>query len=121
MSKKINIPPKKELEMIYLQYGETISSLARKYNTSNPTIRSWLKKYNIPLKDHKQASTESNKNNKTKIPDIIHLNQDYQHLSLKELQKKYKIGQKTLYNWLKYYNINLRTLSDSIKNYKEKY
>jgi transposase-like protein len=60
MSRKIPTPPHDELIELYGRPGSTISSLARHYNTSNPTIRQWLLSYNIDRKSHKQASQEAN-------------------------------------------------------------
>lgn len=121
MSTKKLVPSKEELENEYMKYGSTISSLAKKYNTSNPTIRSWLKNYNIQLKTQKQASNESNKIKIIKkIPSKEELELNYKNSSLLDLQTKYKVGQATIYEWLNYYNIPLRTLSESTSLGKSK-
>ena len=66
MSKKIDMPPKEELLELYTKDGCTISSLAKHYSTSNPTIRNWLIIYEIERKSHKQASTEANNRHRKK-------------------------------------------------------
>ena len=72
MSVKIQIPSKEELINKY-NYGSTISSLARFYNVSNPTIRNWLNHYKIKRKSHKQACIEYSKNKSINIPSNISL------------------------------------------------
>jgi transposase len=61
MSKQLLIPPKSLLENEYVKSGTTLSSLAKLYNTSRPTIKHWLQRYDISLKTHLTASTETNK------------------------------------------------------------
>lgn len=119
MSKKIDIPPKQTLEEKYKIPGTTISSLAREYNTSNPTVRSWLKFYNIEIKSQKDASTEANRRNMvTVMPYKDVLIDDLNNLSIDQIELKYKVGQSTVYEWIKFYNIEHGTLSDRIKSYK---
>ena len=60
MTKKLLVPLKEDLEEKYKIPGNTLSSIAREYNTSHPTIRKWLNGYEIKLKDHLQASKEAN-------------------------------------------------------------
>lgn len=55
------IPAKEELQKLY-NSGSSLNQLAKQFNVSGPTIRSWLLKYNIPLRTHKEAS-----NNKHQI------------------------------------------------------
>jgi very-short-patch-repair endonuclease len=60
MSARIKIPNKEELQVKYAEFGVSISSLAKEYNTSNPTVRKWLDIHNIPKKTQIDASREAN-------------------------------------------------------------
>lgn len=118
MSKKIQEPLKHELESEYNKLGSTISQLARKYNTSNPTIRKWLVQYDIQRKSHKQASIEANTRNKNSPPNKDLLYKLYKEKSLKELQNYFNVGQETIYAWLDMYGIDLKTLSEACSDAK---
>jgi transposase len=116
-----NIPSKEELESIYLQEGSTISSVARHYSTTNPTLRSWLIKYEIPRKSHKQASTEANNRHRIDSkPTKKDLENLYSENNIKSLEKYYNVGQQTIYDWLTSYNIELKTLNEACKQGKER-
>jgi len=116
MSKKLPIPDKKELEQKYSKYGTTISSLAIEYNTSNPTIRRWLTLYNIKRKTQLEASTEANRRNSTgKIPGKELLIEDLESMSIDQIEIKYKVGQSTIYEWIKLYDIQHGSLSERTK------
>lgn len=120
MSVKIPIPCKEQLIKEYSKYGSSISTLARYYNTSRPTIRSWLKFYEIEIKPHNIVSNETNNMRRNNIPEkkiIINL---YQDMTLKELQKYFKVGQDTIYQWLEFYDIPIRSLSESTVKGKQK-
>lgn len=60
MSYKTPVPPREELYALYTRTGSTISSVAKHYGTSQPTVRKWLIAYDIPRKDHTTASQEAN-------------------------------------------------------------
>jgi transposase len=121
MTKKLDIPQKEELENMYLKEGSTISSLARHFNTSNPTVRSWLKKYEIHLKTHREASTQANNRHRSNIkPDKTSLSKLYKDYTIDLLEGHFNVGQQTIYDWLKEYDIPIRTLSESVKIGKEK-
>jgi transposase len=120
MSKRVPVPSKEELENEYHQYGVSISSLARKYNTTNPTVRVWLQSYNIARKDHKQASTEANNRKRIQIPDKFQLENLYKNKSIKQLELIFGVGQETIYTWLEYHNIEIKTLSEACKDGKER-
>ena len=113
MTAKKQVPSKEELEEKYFRYGSSISSLAREYNTSNPTVRKWLILHGISRKTHKQASTEANVvNNKACMPTKEELQDYYANNSLQETYRYFSIGQEKLYEWLSYYNIPSRNLSE---------
>jgi transposase-like protein len=120
MSRKILVPPKQELIDIYAKEGNTISSLARLYNTSNPTVRSWLVKYEIERKDQKQASTEANNRHKIHSkPTKEALTKLYEESTIKSLSSYYNVSLATIYEWLLEYDIQTRTLSESTKKCKQ--
>jgi transposase-like protein len=119
MTKKIPLPEKQDLVNLYSQYGTTISSLARHYGTTQPTVRSWLKFYGIERKDHQQASTEANNRDRlSKTPTKEILETLYSQMSLYDLESYYSVGQATIYEWLKQHNIPTKTLSDACKQGK---
>ena len=120
MTAKFPIPPKDELESKYLTYGVTGSSLAKEYNVSGPVLRSWFDHHNIKRKTHQQASTEANNRNRVTIPPKELLESLYQTMSLVELQRYFKIGQATIYQWLTDYNIPIKTLAQACKDGKAK-
>jgi len=116
-----NIPLKEELETLYLKEGSTISSVARHYSTSNPTLRVWLDGYGIPRKSHKQASAEANnRNRRITKPSKEELLQLYQENNIKSLEKYYGVGQQTIYDWLYSYDIDTKTLTEACKQGKQR-
>ncbi len=115
MTKALVIPPKEELEAKYSQYGSTISQLAREYKTSQPTMRNWLKKYDIKRKDHIQASTEANNRKRLNPPAKEILERLYSNNSLEQLESIFNVGQQTIYLWLDQYDIKRKTLSEACK------
>ena len=121
MSKKIPIPPKQELLEKYQISGATISSLAKDYETSQPTVRKWLQSYNIERKSHKEASTEANRRNMWNVmPSKDILSDDLNEMSIDEIEMKYKVGQSTVYEWIKLYNIDHGDLSVRTKSAKKR-
>lgn len=101
MSHRIEVPTKEELISKYSNVGSTISSLAVEYDTSSPTVRKWLIGYGITRKSHKIASQEANLRTRSIIPEKEELIDDYNKLSIKKLEYKYKVGQETIYYWLR--------------------
>lgn len=121
MSHKKPIPLKSELESLYAREGTTISSLARHYGTSNPTVRSWLVFYGIDRKDQKQASTEANNRHRVRSkPSKETLEMLYASGTIESLAKNFSVGLPTIYHWLEDYDIPKRTLAESTKLGKER-
>ena len=122
MSHKIEPPEQQELETYYFQYGVSLSDVARKYNSSNATVRKWMKNYNIQRKTHLESSSQKNslssveaKHNQKLIYDIAN------NMSIKDIEKKYNIGQSTIYDIIRKNNIQRNTLSQQcIEGWKEK-
>jgi transposase len=106
MSHTIQPPSRDELLEKYYIVGSTISSLAKEYNTSQPTVRKWLIRYNIERKDHAQASIEANNRKRNNPPSREELLELYKKLSVDHLERRYGVGQSTIYYWLTLYNIN---------------
>lgn len=108
--KHFDIPEKELLLNKYNRIGSTISSLAREFHTSQPTVRKWLIHYNICRKSHAQASTEANRReHETTLPSREVLVNDYNNMSINELYTKYGIGQLKLYQWFEHYGIPLKS------------
>lgn len=109
MSHKKPRPPRNELIELYGNAGETISSLAKRYDTSNPTIRKWLIHYDIPRKSHAEASRQANRRNITSVPNKEIVEQAYQNGSIKDIERSFGVGQDTVYQWLDYHKIPLKS------------
>ena len=121
MSHKVPLPPKPEIQALYAKEGTTISSLAKTYGTSNPTVRKWLVEYEIPRKSQKQASIESNnRHRKNAKPTKEVLENLYQDSTIYSLSQYFSVSIHTIYEWLNDYGIEIRTLSESTKLGKER-
>ena len=121
MTLKIEPPSNVEREKKYNAYGSTISSVAKYYKTSNPTVRKWLIEYNITRKNHTDASIQANNRHKIKMkPSKESLENLYEDMSIKELESYFKVGQQTIYEWLEEYQITLKTLSHACLGGKQK-
>jgi len=115
------IPKKDEIEALYFKEGGTISSLSRHYKTSNPTVRKWLDFYGIKKKSQQQASSEANNRHKfMSMPNKLELAEMYSGNSIKALEKYYSVSQKTIYEWLENYDIELKDLSEACRDGKNK-
>jgi transposase-like protein len=53
---KIVKPSKEELFNLYRINSKTMSDIAKIYNTTNPTVRKWLKSYGIRLRSHREVN-----------------------------------------------------------------
>lgn len=118
--KKISPPPKEELQNLYAKEGTSISSLARHYGTTNPTVRNWLISYDIPRKDHKQASTEANNRHRNSVkPSKETLQKLYLTENQFDLSRMFCVTQSTLRQWLIDYEIEINH-SDACKRGKDR-
>lgn len=120
MSKKIEFPDKQELAEYYAKPNVSISELARYYNTSNPTVRKWLKHYQIPLKKHSDICRILNREKTAKKPPYTVLKQTYDKHSIKQMETIFQCGQQTIYGWLDEYQIPRRNVSEGVRLGKEK-
>lgn len=112
MSHKKPVPTKEALLAEYSKQGATISSLARMFGTSNPTVRKWLIEYGIDRKSHAEAIREVKTQARVSLPDRESFLNIYENGSLKDIQTTYGIGQETAYEWLDYFGISPRSVSD---------
>jgi len=120
MTRKAPVPDKEELITAYQTQGETISSLSKKYGVSNPTIRKWLKAYNIPLKSHQQACEETTTKKKSALPDKETFQKLYEMNSIKGLEGIYHVGQSTIYQWIEEFGIEKKSLVTACKDAKQR-
>ena len=67
MSHKHPVPSKDDL-LDYYNTVKSISKTARYFNTSNPTVRKWLKSYSISIYSHKEAVKQDFYLKKVEIP-----------------------------------------------------
>lgn len=113
MSIKIPVPSRQELEEQYYQPGVSISEIARRYNTSQPTVRKWLMQYDIQRKTQEQASREVNAAKRPPIPNKEQFEVDFYSMSIDQLEKKYGTGQSTLYMWRDLFGLQTKDHSRS--------
>lgn len=55
MVRKLEMPDREELLDIYSQEDMSQNKLAKHYSVSHPTIKKWLKEYDIPIKSHTEV------------------------------------------------------------------
>ena len=48
------VPPKQELEALYIVEGLSVYSLSGRFGVAEGTVRSWLKKYEIPIRNKQE-------------------------------------------------------------------
>lgn len=120
MSHKKPIPSYEELHSAYTKPGATISSVAKDYDTSNPTMRKWLDHYGIDRKSHKQASTEANNRHKNNVPAREEFLEFYNNHSLQELADYYRVSKTTAREWADWLDVPLRTLSEACELGKQR-
>lgn len=110
----IIVPSKEKIEELYCQEGATISSVARLLETNNTTLRKWLIGYDIDRKSHQQASKEANNRHRSSIiPEKAVLERMYSENSIKNIETFYSVSQQTVYEWLDFLEIPLKTLSEA--------
>lgn len=120
MSNKTTVPHERELRELYLQPGISISEIARRYGTSQPTVRKWLIGYNIQRKTQKEASREVNAAKRPSMPDREQFGRDFTSMSVDELELKYKTGQSTIYMWRDIFDIQPKDHSRSCLDGKQR-
>lgn len=118
MSHKIPLPPKNELLEFYNSV-KSISKTAKKYKTSNPTIRSWLEQYDIEKYTQQEANIQDHLLKKVDIPSKEDLMFLYENVSIADIRKLYNIGQETFYEWLSHRDIEKISLGIKIARIKK--
>jgi transposase len=91
--------------MLYAKPGATISSLAKNYGVSQPTVRKWLIDYQIHRKSHKEASQQANKRDAVCKPSKKDFLAVCNKMSINQLQTYFKTNQKTIYQWFEDFGI----------------
>jgi transposase len=114
MSRKLSVPSKEELETYYNQV-KSISKTSKRFKTSNPTVRKWLKHYSIYIYSQREAVVQDFAIKKVDIPTKEELLFLYEHVSISDIRKMYNIGQETFYDWLDQHNIQKLALSHKVK------
>lgn len=120
MSKKLPKPPAEELKAKYYKPGVTLGNLASQYGTTSPTVRSWLKSYNISLKTLSEVTKELHQVKDKKVPSKEELMELYSKCSIDMLEQIFSVGQQTIYAWLEIYKIPRKTLSEACKDGKKR-
>lgn len=102
MSRKLPIPPKEELEDLYLGKLMSGPQLASHYNTSGPTIRKWLKEHGIPKRSHKEATNLHSKKLEAdiKIPSKEELLTVLKDNPYTEVCRYFGVGRPRLNEWI---------------------
>jgi transposase-like protein/G:T-mismatch repair DNA endonuclease (very short patch repair protein) len=100
------LPDKNELEQKYSAFGTTLSSLAKEYGVSQPTVRKWMIKYDIERKPHQQASSERNKLvHDVTMPSKQYFESALQIKPLSLLSRELNVGLAKLREWITHHNI----------------
>ena len=116
MSNKLQIPDKEEIEQHYFTYGVSLSDVARKYKTSNATVRKWMNFHGIERKSQKTASSEKNSLSSLKAGSNIEIIQSLKdNVPIKSIENTYRVSQATLYDIMNTHGIQRNTLSDQCK------
>lgn len=99
-------PDKDQLISHYNHPHASISSVAKLYGVSQPTVRKFLIDNNIPRKTHQQASVAANTRGII-MPDYDQLYDLYvsKLLTIDQLEQYFAVGQNTILKWLDYHQI----------------
>jgi transposase len=119
------VPSKEELSNLYYQPGQSLYKVADVYHVSAPTVKKWLKNYNLELKDSKKVRQEANmliyKENKLKEDKLkLFSNYDWlydqrmvQHKSYETIGKEFGVCEHTVKKWVQKHNIPIDMLHDA--------
>lgn len=116
MVRAVDKPNREELAELYGRQGETLSSVSRAYGTTHPTVRKWLRDYDISIKSHREASAQANSRNRLTPPSRETIERLYlrESKTIRDLQKIFSVGQETIYLWLQKYEIETKDHSTSV-------
>lgn len=106
----MDIPAKQVLTEIYSAEGATLSSIAKQFGVSQPTVRRWMIVHQIDRKSHQQASCQANNRHRIQVaPNRQVLAELYDQSSIDQLEQHFAVGQQTIYQWLSGYQIPLKS------------
>jgi transposase len=97
----------------YIVKRQSALSLAKKTKCSIKTIRKWLKKYNIPIRNRKEAS--SWKMNPLITKECLYEKYVIEKKTMKEIGKELNVPYSTVSVYLKRYDIPLRARSENYR------
>jgi G:T-mismatch repair DNA endonuclease (very short patch repair protein) len=101
-------PNRIELKQKYSAFGATLSSLAKEYGVSQPSVRKWMIQYNIERKTHLQASQEANiREHEIELPSREELVTALNKNSIQQVSYNYNIGLIKIHEWIRYFNIDI--------------
>ena len=101
------------LQKEYLQNGRSSYDIAEELDVHSTTVRTWIRKFQIPLRTSQENQLPKGVSKPTKEQ----LSQEYwqESMSTYDLSEKYGVDNSTVFRWLKGYDIKRRSLSDSMK------
>lgn len=106
---KVPMPSKETVAAVYCQPGATLSSTGRHFGTSHKTVATWLRRYGIEIKNHKQASTEANNRHRLEVkPTKEELLSFYESNNQADLCKIYGVSLATMKSWLDSYEFEIK-------------
>ena len=110
-------PTKEELEQRYVNEYKSTIKIAEEFGVSNKTIRNWLNQYNIPIRTASEAQLPKDFTRPTKEE----LEQQYihEHKSTIKIAGELGVNHNTVRNWLKQYNIQIRSPITSSEKFIE--
>ena len=102
---------KKHLIKLYVDRRKSTIEIAEKLGVNSSTVGRWLEEYNIPIR----SKSERLMNDGARKPSESELRIDYinRNMNQKELGEKYKVCNTTIRNWLREYEIPIRSMSES--------
>jgi transposase/5-methylcytosine-specific restriction endonuclease McrA len=109
--------PKEELYNLYWIQKLPVKEIAKKFNVNVNTIWNWLKIYQIPLRGRVFSEQERKKLSQIKTKFKITKDELFklyvvEKKDSKEIAKMFNVNNQTVLNWLKRYNIPIRTKSE---------
>lgn len=127
IAKKLKFNPykirvdRKDLYEMYVIKEMSSTDIAKIYNTTNVTILSWLKRYNIAVRDI-SSSISTHMKKKYPMPTENNLRELYREkkMSIADMALHYNVENAVVRNWLIKNNIERRCYKSSIKIYREK-
>ena len=110
-------PTKEELEQKYIHEHKSTTQIAEELGVNNTTVGRWLNQYNIPVR----TASESMLPKDFAKPTKEELDQLYthEHKSTIKIAEELGVNHNTVRNWLKQYNIQIRSPITSSEKFIE--